>query len=72
MALFETQRRDQLARQLMAAERRAATDRLAAAQQRARDSAHRGNMAATREAAKRRQEEDQAIAAVSGRARKHQ
>jgi hypothetical protein len=39
MASFEMQRRDQSTRQLMAVERRAATDRLTAAQQWARHSA---------------------------------
>jgi hypothetical protein len=46
MASFETQHCDQSARQLMVAERRASMDRLAAAQQRARHSAHHCNMAA--------------------------
>jgi hypothetical protein len=50
MASFETQRRDESARCLITAKRRAVTDRLAAAQQRARHSAHRRNMAVAREA----------------------
>jgi hypothetical protein len=56
----------------MVAEGKAAADRLAAAQERARHSAHRGNMAAARKAAKWWQEEDQARAAVLARAREHQ
>jgi hypothetical protein len=72
MASFETQRRDQSAWQHMAVERRAATDRLAAASQRARQLTHRANMAAAREAAERRQEEDRARAAALARAREHQ
>jgi hypothetical protein len=65
MALFEMQRRDESARQLMVAERRAT------AQQRACHLAHRGNMAATREAAERQQEEDRARGSLA-RAREHQ
>jgi hypothetical protein len=50
MASFEMQRRDQSAWRLMVTERRAAADRLAETQQRARHSAHLRNMAAAREA----------------------
>jgi hypothetical protein len=50
MASFKTQHGDQSARRLMVAERRAAADRVVAAQQRVRHSAHRRNMATAREA----------------------
>jgi hypothetical protein len=46
MASFEMQRRDESSRRLMAAKRRTAADRLAASQQRARQSAYLCNMAA--------------------------
>jgi hypothetical protein len=49
MASFETQHGDQSARRLMVAERRAAVDRVVAAQQTVHHSAHRRNMAAARE-----------------------
>jgi hypothetical protein len=49
MASFETQRRDESARCLMAAERRAAVDDLAAAHRSSRRSAHIWNLAATDE-----------------------
>jgi hypothetical protein len=47
MASFKTQRRDESARRLMAAERRAVADKLAVSQQRARQSAYLCNMAAS-------------------------
>jgi hypothetical protein len=50
MASFETQQRDKSGRRLMEAERRTAAADLAASHQRARHSARRRNMAATREA----------------------
>jgi hypothetical protein len=68
---FETQRRDKFARHLMAAERMASTDRLAAAQQMVHQSAYLRNMTAQARAAagRRLQEEERARAAVlAGRA----
>jgi hypothetical protein len=64
MASFETQRRDDVARCLMATERRAAADDLAAAHQSARQSPYLRNLAAVDEAraagARRRPQEDRA------------
>jgi hypothetical protein len=62
MALFETQRRNETIWGFMVAKRRMATNRLAAAQQSARQSTHYRNVVAreARATAKRRQEEDQA------------
>jgi hypothetical protein len=64
VASFEMQRRDEVGRRLMAAERRAATDDLAAAHQSTRQSAYLRNLAATDElravAAGRRSQEDHA------------
>jgi hypothetical protein len=64
MALFETQHRDEAARCLMAAERRAAADDLAAAHQSTRQSAYLRNLVAADElravAAGRRSREDRA------------
>jgi hypothetical protein len=72
MASFETQRRDQSARQLMVATRRVVEDRLAAAQQRARHSAHHRNMPATRKTAEPRQEEEDRARATAVLARASQ
>jgi hypothetical protein len=64
IASFETQRRDEAARRLMAAERRAATDELATSHQSARQSAYHCNLAvvdkARATAAGRRPQEDHA------------
>jgi hypothetical protein len=78
MASFEMQRRDESARHLMVAERKATVDELAASQQRARHSARRRNMVAAREVretVERRQEEEErarAAALALARAREHQ
>jgi hypothetical protein len=73
MVSFETQRHDGAARRLMTIERRAAADRLATMQQRARHSGHRCNTAAAVEARVavgwRLQEKEQVrAAALRGRA----
>jgi hypothetical protein len=70
MALFETKRCDESVRWFMVTERRAPAARLAAAEQAARQSAHRCNMAAAREEMvaaewRRQEQEDHAGAEAS-------
>jgi hypothetical protein len=71
MVSFETQRRDEAARRLMAAERRATADELVALHQSARQSAYLPNLAVVDEAraaaAGRRPQEDHARVAAERR-----
>jgi hypothetical protein len=80
MASLEMQSRDESGRRLMAAERRAAADELAASQQSARQSAYLGNLAAGRRlqverarvAVERQLQEERASSEELARAREHQ
>jgi vacuolar-type H+-ATPase subunit B/Vma2 len=82
MVSFETRRRHQSVRRLMAAERRAAADEMAALHRSAHQSAHRRNLAAVDEAkaaenhatvvAERRLQAERARATELARVREHQ